>query len=113
MPHVEFDIDTELPPERVMGALLDFSDRRPSLWPGLNPKEYRVISIGDTMADIREGNSDSIWAVERYDWSKRAEVTWWVKDSSFSTSDSYVTAQFRYMGGGSRIHVIWDGAARA
>ena len=35
MPEVEMDVETTLPPERVREALLDFSERRPQIWPGI------------------------------------------------------------------------------
>ena len=56
MPKVEMDIDTTLPPERVLGALLDFSERRPEIWPGIEPSLYEVYSVGATEADIKEGS---------------------------------------------------------
>jgi hypothetical protein len=106
--HTEFDMETDLAPERVMGALLDFTDRRPKLWPGLNPKEFRVLRSGDTWAEIREGNGGKIWANERYDWSEPGFVIWRVTASGFSSTDSYVSARFTRRGTGSRIHVTWD-----
>src|SRR5205823_1618443 len=105
---IEFDVDTDLAPERVMGALLDFTDRRPKLWPGLSAKEFRVFETGDTWAEIREGNGGKVWARERYDWSKPGVVTWTVVDSGFSRPGSFVSAAFSRRGTGSRIHVTWD-----
>lgn len=52
----EFDIRTEPPPEAIRAALLDFSERRPQLWPGLPPEQYEVYEVGDTWAEIREGH---------------------------------------------------------
>ena len=40
MPKVELDIDTAVAPERVRAALLDFSPRRPEIWPGIEPSLY-------------------------------------------------------------------------
>jgi hypothetical protein len=108
VPRINLDIDTDLSPERVMGALLDFTPNRPKLWPGLNPKEYRVLEVGDTWAEIREGNGGPVWARERYDWSKPAQVTWTVMESGFSRPGSYVTASFEPRGTGTRIHVLWN-----
>jgi hypothetical protein len=69
MARIELNVESSASPEQVIDGLTDFSDRRPDLWPGLNPKMYRVYEVGDTWADVREGNSDAIWARERYDWS--------------------------------------------
>jgi hypothetical protein len=72
MPKVEMDVETTLPPERVRAALLDFSHRRPQIWPGIAPSLYEVSSVGDTTADVKEGTKSpgmTVWARERYDWS--------------------------------------------
>jgi len=39
MPKLEMDVETTLPPERVREALLDFSKRRPQIWPGITPRD--------------------------------------------------------------------------
>ena len=53
MARLEFDVDTSLSPERVAGALLDFSPRRPEIWPGIEPSLYEVYSVGETSAEDR------------------------------------------------------------
>jgi len=108
--HVEIDAETSLAPEKVHAMLIDFSDRRPEIWPGLSPDWYEVYSVGETSAEIREGNkSPKIWARERYDWSKPGVVRWTVMESNFSKPGSFVEAQLAPRdGGGSRIHVVWD-----
>jgi len=112
MPKVETDIDTALPPERVLGALLDFSERRPDIWPGIEPSLYEVYSVGETEADIKEGTKmpgATIWAKEHYDWSTPGTVTWTVRESNFCAPGSYVSATVRPTdAGGSRIHIVWE-----
>lgn len=112
MAEIEMDIDTTLPPEQVIGALLDFSERRPEVWPGLEPSLYEVYSVGDTEAEIKEGSKlpgAKFWAREHYDWSTPGTVTWTVRDSNFSAPGSYVSATVTPKGGGgSHIHVVWD-----
>lgn len=56
MPKVEFNIDSRVPPENVRRALLDFSPRRPEIWPGIYPPMYEVYEVGETHAVIREGS---------------------------------------------------------
>jgi hypothetical protein len=83
---------TTLPPERVIAAATDFSDRRPRIWTNLDPDRYRVLAIEGNTAEVVEGSSDfgGIWAREGYDWSRpwtvRSEVlesnvfgpgSWW------------------------------------
>jgi hypothetical protein len=109
MAHVELDIDTPLSPERVIGALTDFSEQRPEIWPGLHPSLYEVHCVGDTWAEVKEGSRApgmTVWAIEHYDWSVPDAVTWTVKESKFCTPGSSVSAQVRPgPGSGSRIHV--------
>lgn len=112
MPKVEFDVETSASPEAVRTALLDFTDRRPEIWPGIDPSLYRVYNVGDTFADVQEGSKmpgSSIWAREHYDWSKGELITWTVQESNFCAPGSYVSAAIAPRGdGGSRIHVIWN-----
>ena len=44
MSKLEFEVETSLAPEKVKAALLDFSDRRPVIWPSLSSKQYEVYS---------------------------------------------------------------------
>jgi hypothetical protein len=106
------DVETGLPPERVKEALLDFSDRRPELWPGIEPSLYEVYSVGETEAEIKEGTKfpgSVFWAREHYDWSTPGTVTWTVKESNFSAPGSYVSATITPTSeGGSHIHIVWN-----
>jgi hypothetical protein len=112
MPRVDFDIETPLPTGRVLEALIDFSDRRPEIWPGLEPTLYEVYSVGDTSAEIQEGSKlprGVFWAKEHYDWSTPGVVTWTVRESNFCAPGSNVSATVTPKeGGGSRIHIVWD-----
>ncbi len=97
------------PPHRIVAALTDFSERRPERWPGLARREYRVYAVGDTWAEVREGNGGSIWARERYDWSRPGNVTWTVLESGFAKPGSYVSVDLTARpDGGSRVHVVWN-----
>jgi hypothetical protein len=112
LPKVEMDVETGLPPERVIGALLDFSDARPKIWPGIEPSLYEVYSVGEREADIKEGSKlpgATIWAKEHYDWSTPGTVTWTVRESNFCAPGSYVSATVTPNDqGGSNIHVVWN-----
>ena len=112
MPRVELDLETPVAPERVRGALLDFSPDRPKIWPGIHPPIYAVYSVEATSADVREGSrlpGGVIWAKEHYDWSDPETVIWTVRESNFCTPGSRVKATIRPNGsGGSRIHVDWQ-----
>jgi hypothetical protein len=110
MPHIELEMQTSLPPEKVIAALTDFSDRRPDLWPGLWREAYQVYEVGDTWAEVREGSKrPNIWARERYDWSTPGTVRWEVIESNFCTPGSFVQARVTPLDeGGSRVHITWE-----
>jgi hypothetical protein len=83
MAKVEFDIETSVSASEARSALLDFTDRRPQIWPSIEPSLYEV---GDTYADIKEGNNvpgGVVWAKEHYDWADPVVVTWTVRESYF------------------------------
>ena len=110
--HVEFDIASSAPPEKVIAALTDFTDRRPEIWPGISRSWYEVYSVEATSADVREGSGSpkgSIWAKEHYDWSMPGLVTWTVRESGFCAPGSFVSAKVDRAGdGGSKIHITWE-----
>jgi hypothetical protein len=116
MPKVELDVRTTVPPEIVRAALLDFSDRRPQIWPGIEPSLYRVHALGATSAEIQEGSrmpGGAVWARERYDWSNPDEIRWTVLESNFCAPGSYVSAAIRPAadGPGSVVHLVWNRTA--
>lgn len=109
MARIELQVESRASPQQVIAALTDFTDRRPDMWPGLNPKMYRVYEVGDTWAEVQEGNSESIWARERYDWSVPGTVRWTVRESSFSSPGDFVEAVVSpRRDGGSVIAVTWS-----
>ena len=112
MPRVDIEMDTEVESEAVRRALLDFTDRRPEIWPGITPELYQVHEVGDTWADIREGTKmpgTTVWAVEHYDWSDPQTITWTGKESNFCAPGSSVSATITpRLEGGSHIHLVWN-----
>jgi hypothetical protein len=109
MARLEMDTDSTARPDQIIKGLLDFTDRRPDVWPGLKREEYKVFEVGDTWAEIREGTSKSIWARERYDWSTPGRVTWTSEESNFQAPGSYVSVEVSQKpDGGSRLHVDWS-----
>jgi hypothetical protein len=105
----EFEIRSPASPEAIRAALLDFSERRPELWPGLPADQFEVYEVGDTWAEIREGYRGPIWWRERYDWSVPGRIQWTAVDSGFGTVGSYVVWEIEPADdGGSTSHIIWD-----
>lgn len=109
---IELDLETTASPEKVRTALIDFSERRPQLWPGIEPSLYQVYSVSETTADVREGSKvpgTKLWAREHYEWSDPHTVRWTVQESNFSAQGSYVAATVRSRrDGGSVVHITWD-----
>jgi hypothetical protein len=109
MTELHFVVDAPVPPETVIGALTDFSERRPEIWPDLDPDVYRVDELHPTSAVVRDGQrKPRLWAIEEYDWSTPGTVTWTARESNFCAPGSYMSARVEPMPGGSRMHVTWS-----
>jgi hypothetical protein len=108
--HIEFDFHTSATPDQVVEMLTDFSEARPDRWPALSRQYYEVYSVGETEAEVREGqDKPKIWAREHYDWSTPDTVTWTVLDSSDLAAGSYVTLTARAgVTGGADVHGVWE-----
>jgi len=108
-------VETTLSPAAVRAALLDFSDRRPSIWPGLTPSLYEVYSVGETTAEVKEGTKlpiGALWAKEHYDWSDKDTISWTVVESNFCAPGSFVSATTQArQEGGTHILIHWERAA--
>jgi hypothetical protein len=84
MPELRLEADTSASPEQVLAAARDFSDKRPELWPSIEPEVYEVHETGDDFAVVTEGSKmlGQIWARERYEWSDPGVVRATVQDSN-------------------------------
>jgi hypothetical protein len=71
MATLRFQVDTALPPPAVLGALVDFSDRRPDLYRNIDRSHFRVHGQGPGWADVTEGNVLA-WERNRYEWDAAA-----------------------------------------
>jgi hypothetical protein len=111
MARFAFEMRTGAPPDAVRTALLDFTDRRPDLWPGLPRDQYEVYEVGDTWAEIREGYRGPIWNRERYDWSDPNVIVFTAVDSGFVKPGKRVVMRIEPgSGGGSRVLATWQGS---
>jgi Polyketide cyclase / dehydrase and lipid transport len=90
MVEIRFEVDTPLSPQQVRAAATDFSERRPQIWSGIDPKRFAVHALGDTTAEVTEGGREfgGVWARERYDWSDPDLVVAQVVDSNIFRSGS-------------------------
>jgi len=99
------------PPDRVLAAARDFSDRRPEIFPNVSAPFLTVHSQGPASADVTEGTRQGpLYAWERcdYDWSSPGSVTATVTSSNVyavpgSTWEITATAHDT----GSTVEMIW------
>lgn len=72
MPKFSFQVDVRDPPARVMDLMLDFSERRPEIWPNLTARLFRVHALGPGTADVTEGTAlpgVDVWERVTYEWT--------------------------------------------
>jgi hypothetical protein len=108
MAHVVADKDTRAAPQEVIGALIDFSDRRLELWPNIDRKYYKVNQISTTSADVTEGSHGfgGVWERTHYDWSEPGKVRIRVEDSNAFRPGSYwIYSVEPRSDGGSHVHL--------
>jgi Polyketide cyclase / dehydrase and lipid transport len=110
MARVSGEVTTSTAPEAILGALTDFSPRRPELWPNLSPKLYQVHSMGQTEAEVTEGSAflGGVWERARYDWSEPGVVLIEVEDSNAFATGSWWRYQVEPVGSGSRVRFQFD-----
>ena len=107
MARIEFTVDSDIPPERVLVAATDFSERRPDLWPGISRRFYEVHEQGDGWCECTEGSdvAGGIWARERYEWSGNS-VRATVVDSNVFKDGTWELRAEPDERGGSRVTVV-------
>jgi hypothetical protein len=108
MRSVDVEVRTSISAEQVRAALLDFSPRRPEIWPPWELHEVRL--VGETTAEIKEGTRlpfGELWEIARYDWSDPATIRWTVLESNFCAPGSYVTATTEEDGGSTVVRIHW------
>jgi hypothetical protein len=106
MVEIRFEVRTPLSPQRVRAAATDFSERRPQIWSGIDPKRFTVHALGDRSAEATEGGREfgGIWAREHYDWSDPDVVVARVLDSNVFCPGSRWAMRVRPTpAGGSRV----------
>ena len=77
--------ETSLPPERVVAAAHDFSNRRTEIFPAVRAEHYEIHDQGDGWADVTEGTPAGIgvnWERCRYEWGSDGSVIATVTDSN-------------------------------
>lgn len=72
MPKFRFQLEVGAPPDKVMGAMVDFSEHRPEFWPNLTARLYKLHELGDRTADVTEGTAVpglEVWERVTYEWT--------------------------------------------
>jgi hypothetical protein len=111
MAHVVTDLDTTANPERVLGALTDFSPRRFELWPNVDRRYFKLESTADKGAEVTEGSPvfGGVWERGRYDWSHPGTVRIDVVDSNaFKPGSFWIYQVTPRADGGSHVHMEFD-----
>lgn len=101
--------ETSVRPERVLDAARDFSRRRAELWPDVHDEHFEIHQLGDTFAEVTEGNPEPfgfVWERLRYDWSRPGSVKATVTDSNIFKPGSTWEIRATPYNGGSRVEVI-------
>lgn len=106
----EFDFVTTATPDQVIELMTDFSPNRPQRWPALSAKTFEVYHVGETEADVREGQDfPKLSAKWHYDWSEPNSVTFTVVDGDAMAAGSFMTLTATPRAeGGSSVHGVWD-----
>jgi hypothetical protein len=110
MPRIAFTVESTVPPERVLAAATDFSERRPDLWPNSSRKYFKVHELGDDWAEVTEGTDrlGGAWERVRYHWSTPGLVRATVLDSNVFTAGSWELRAEPAPGGGCRVSIVND-----
>jgi hypothetical protein len=111
----EFDFVTTATPDQVIELMTDFSPNRPHRWPASSVEAFEVYHLGETDADIREGQDfPKLWATWHYDWSTPGSVTLTVTESDAMTPGGYMTLTAGpRVEGGSAVHGEWDQTSKS
>jgi hypothetical protein len=106
----EFDFVTTASPQQVIELMTDFSPNRPHRWPASSVEAFEVYHLGETEADIREGQDfPKLWAKWHYDWSTPNSVTLTIVESDATKPGGFMSLTATPRGdGGSAVHAAWE-----
>jgi hypothetical protein len=110
MSTVHVVLDSTLPPEQVLAAARDFSERRADIFPAVSVKRLTVHFSGDTSAEVTEGTRAGPvvnWERCRYDWSTSGSVTATVTASNVYALPSSWRIAVTPAAEGSRVEMWW------
>ena len=84
MAKLSYGADSPLSPDVIVKGASDFTERRPTIWPSISDRYYKVHEVAGTSADVTEGSDvfGGIWARELYDWSQQNTVRATIQESN-------------------------------
>ena len=105
--------ETTVPPERVLKAAYDFSERRAQLFPAVELEHFKVHEIDGDSADVTEGTNTgpfgTNWERCRYDSSQSGVVSAPVTDSNvYEPAASSWEIRATPRGDGSEVEMVWE-----
>jgi hypothetical protein len=105
-----FDFMTTATPDQVIELMTDFSPNRVHRWPASSAKAFEVYHLGETEADIREGQDfPKLWATWHYDWSTPGSVTLTITESDNLQPGGHMTLTATpHVAGGTAVHGEWQ-----
>jgi hypothetical protein len=109
VPTVHVIDETRVPPERVLEAAHDFSERRADLWPDVHVAHLEVHQEGEKSAEVTEGNPwpiGYVWEHLHYDWSQPGVVKGTVTASNIFKPGSTWEIRATPLDNGSRVEII-------
>jgi hypothetical protein len=103
--------ETTVPPDRVLYAARDFTERRAEIFPAVSIPKLEVHAEDETCADVTEGTRAGIgdnWERCDYDWSRLDSVTATVTESNvYAVPGSRWEISATPSEKGSRVEMTW------
>jgi hypothetical protein len=110
----EFDFVTTATPDQIVELMTDFSQKRHDRWPASSAAAFEVYRVGDTDADIREGQDfPKLWAKWHYDWSEPDSVTLTIVESDALETGGFMSLTAAPRVGGSAVHAVWQQTSKS
>jgi hypothetical protein len=105
---IKLAAETPSPPQQVLEAARDFSDRRANVWPNVKAKHLEIHESGENFADVTEGTwvIGLFWERNYYDWSQPGLVKATVIDSNIFQTGSTWELRATARDGGSHVEIV-------
>lgn len=102
-----FSVESSAPPEALIAAATDFTERRLHYWSTISAKRYVVHRNGDRSAEITEGEGP-IWTRSRYEWTPDRVLATVVAGNAVKAGDFWEMRVAPRGEGGSHVDITID-----